>query len=466
MRVPFIAPLTDRTGALVKDGQMLNCYVERTEAGRTALVQRPGPELHTAYTAGTARGMFAWNDEIVTIIGTKIKHNNTNVTTVTAGSTIYWFGDIGSGDADKFLFLHDGTTGYYLEEGWTATPVTATAWVTTTALSKPYVDGVAVLDSYICTMNENGVVRNSEVVAVGETPNSWPADGYKTAESEPSKGVHITQHVNYLMLMKEHSIEFWYNAANAIGSPFNRADSGKMNFGCAGGRTVARLGDIVIFVSESGNGRSVMKVESMRPQEIGSKAINRIVQGATLTDAYAGMFRLSGHTFYSLLLPTAGVHLLFDIKEGFWMKWTNGNGDPWPYVFPTNDPNSEAVYFLHRTNGHVVKIDPDAFVFSDEGTAFVMESRTDYVDFGDPRFKEMSRHQVIADTMQTASGDLLIAYSDDDFGSFGAESTHAVSGRIQRWNMGRFRRRALRYRYSGTAGLRLFDADFDIEPIE
>lgn len=462
MRVPFVSPVSARNAAsLTKDGVMINCFTETTEAGEHYVTDRPGVATYYDLGTGTGRGCYYWRygttAQFLSIVGTTLYNGTTSIGTVGGTTEPYHFAECGVGT--KFLFFHDKTNSYYLTTAAALTTNTDTDFTTYT----PYAGGAVSVDSYVFAMvAATAQINNSSLLTGTVTPDTWTALDYITAEAEPDLGVHLTRHLNYVVAMKRRSIEFFYDAANATGSPLARVDGARKAYGCANSRTVARIGDILFFVgrtgSGSGSGRFVAKLESMQEELISTKAIDKILASADLDQAYASAFRVGGQTFYMLTLIGANVTLVYDVKEGMWHRWADASGNYWPYVFATSD-DTGTTYFQHLTNGNVVNL--TAATYTDETVAYTATVRSARFDFGATGWKVMSDLEV---TAEPATGTMSISYSDDDYATSSTPRTFDMTGRIWGKNWGKFRRRSFTFSHTAN-GARLIAADFEVKPV-
>lgn len=183
------------------------------------------------------------------------------------------------------------------------------------------VPGVAFLDSYVFVMDADGKIYNSDLEAF----TAWNPLNFITAEAEPDAGVAIAKHQNYVVALKSGSVELFYDAANASGSPLAKLSNAAIQVGCANGNTVAAINGGLAFVSRNKErGRSVhfFADGSIQPQDIGSDAVRRILNSADMTTAHWWGAKLGGQVFYVLNLVTESLTLAYDFKSGVWAQWT------------------------------------------------------------------------------------------------------------------------------------------------
>lgn len=451
MRLKLPQPIGARgANALTKDSVLINCYKETLENGSSIIVKRPGvQELYNFGTgAGTARGMKYWQGQYVTVFGTTVRLGTTSIGTI-AGTNPFTFVDVGVGT--NHLYMYNGGTNAYFITGSTLNTVTNTNFTA----EAPYQPTVASMDSYVFHINSNGRVFNSDLVVDTTTPQSWSALNFITAESEGDSGVAIARHINYVLAMKERSVEFFRNAAEPTGSPLAVIGGLKKEYGIVNGRTLTEIGGVLFFVGNSDKGYFLGKMESLRDDKISTKALGRILDSAVFTDAYASSFLYQDHTFYVLTLPTSNVTLVYDLKEGQWHRWADSSGNYWPYI--SADFGAGKIALQHLTNGKVVTIEPT--VWRDDGSDYTMTVRTDFLDFGSPKYKFMARLQMLVDT---GTAPIVCKYTDNDYGTYIGTRTLTNTRNYQDDAWGRFQRRAFEFTHTANEGMRLHALDMDV----
>lgn len=179
------------------------------------------------------------------------------------------------------------------------------------------VRGIVYLDGTYYVMTPNGSIYGSDL----ENPYSWSALNVIRALSEPDDGVCLTRQLNLIVAFGQYSTEFFYDAANAVGSPLSPYDSNFLEIGCAHAYSVTQADNDVIFMSQGKQrGRQIQILKGTVPTAISTPAVNRILDDDPLTSVSAFYINLSGHSFYILCLST--VTLVHDFTSGQWATWT------------------------------------------------------------------------------------------------------------------------------------------------
>lgn len=232
---------------------------------------------------------------IVTIAGaTQAEYNGSHVVTVSS--------------ATQFTFPVTGTP---------ATP--ATGAITATG-GRTTVPGIVYLDGYFFVMDENAVIYNSAL----NNPAAWNALDFISANIEPGAGVALAKSQNYLIALKSWSTEFFYDAANPVGSPLSPVISAFTLVGCASGDSVANIDGTIAWVSKTRQkGRAVHIMSGLEQKKISTPDIDRILNYGDLADVYSYGVKVSGHSFYVLGLRDLGITLAYDLTSNTWAQWTS-----------------------------------------------------------------------------------------------------------------------------------------------
>ena len=215
------------------------------------------------------------------------------------------------------IVVTDATHFTYTVTGTPATPATGTI---TAKGGRTTVPGIVYLDGYFFVMDENAVIYNSAL----SDPTAWNALDFISANIEPGSGVAIAKAQNYLIALKSWSTEFFYDAANPVGSPLSPVMNAFTLIGCASGDSVASIDGTIAWVSKTRQkGRAVHIMAGLEQQKVSTPDIERILNADALTNVYAYGVKISGHTFYVLGLKDSGITLVYDFTSQSWALWTS-----------------------------------------------------------------------------------------------------------------------------------------------
>lgn len=261
-----------------------------------------------------------------TVSVSSITRSGTTATVTTSAAHPFATGDsvliAGAAQADyngtKTVTVTDSTHFTYTVSGSPTTPATGT--ITARGGSKRTVPGIAYLDGTFYVMDEQARIWGS---ALGDG-TSWSALNFVTAEHEPGAGVALGKSQNNVIAFKEWSTEFFYDAANATGSPLSPVQNGFNLIGCASGHSLATVDGVLVWVSQSRQkGRSVYAMSGLEAVPISTPDVERVLNRSTLETVHSYGLKLAGHTFYVLTLVDLDVTLVYDFSSKVWATWSS-----------------------------------------------------------------------------------------------------------------------------------------------
>jgi hypothetical protein len=109
-------------------------------------------------------------------------------------------------------------------------------------------------------------------------------------------------------------------------------------------------------------------------------------EGYILSDAAGDFFKVMGHSFYSLHLPTQSETPVYDFRSGlwqYWAYWNSGAGEHqrWKGNCVAAAPAWGKVLVGDRANGKVYSLDTETY--QDDGDTIKTLVRTGHMDRGD-----------------------------------------------------------------------------------
>jgi len=493
---------------------------EVTDSKKVHLVKRPGLTQSTQILAGggTARGLIYWDSAYYAVIGDKLYENATAKQTL-ATST----GEVGFMKFDnagvEYLFLCDGTNAYVINAAGTVTQVNQTysAWaaataksvgdrviptvvngyyyeVTATSGSAPYTTAPVTQPTWPITIGTTVVDNELTWTCMGEyggfpTPHiptpefidgymllpaynsgdiynsdvdniyGWGGGNFVSAEMWPDVIVRLARQNNQLVAFGAQSTEFFYNAANASGSPFNRNEGTILQMGCCAPHAIYENERFLLFVgqSESG-GRAVWMVEGFSPKKVSTESIERILDaaGSAIGTVKGFGLRTKGHLFYVINL--AATTLVYDVEEKVWHEWSTNVATAhttFTYNYQTDIGTGKSA-LLHNTDGYVYLLDP--LVYQDNATAILADAYTQKYDGSTMNRKFMHNLNVVGDLGSTYT----IRWSDDDYVTWNSFFTLSTT-RPFISRLGSFRRRAFHIRHTANEDFRLEAIEFEVD---
>lgn len=517
VRVPLAGHTMYRNTSLNKDQRFLNCYQESVkdelaDKKKSFVVKRPGLTSNHSTETATARGLTYFNGKFYAVVGNSLYENDVDIYTLATSSGPVGFESFDS-EGLNYLFLCDGTDGYVIDTSSVVTKVNVTysAWQASTnyALGDkriPTVDngyyyevtadsgssggseptwptaiGSTVVDSGItwtCAGSYGGFpsphiptpqyidgymllprsgsadVHNSDV----ENVFGWGSGNFFTAEMWPDNVVSLIRQNNMLITLGSYSGEFFYDAAQTGGSPFQRNESAALQMGCVAPYAVFEEEKFCVFVGQSRTGgRAIWLIEGFQPKKISNEFIERILdaEGTNLASATGYGLRTAGHLFYVLNLTN--TTLVYDIEEKVWHEWRTGTG-AFEYWFMT-DKEDGYPYLLHKSSGAVVKMSPT--VYQDVSADINVDIYTNLVDFDTMNRKFMHNMTVVCD--QQANDSITVYWTDDDYSTWSSGKTLSRDSRAFFSRCGAFRRRAFRIAHTGNYPFRAESIEAEVD---
>jgi hypothetical protein len=462
-RFSFIGSPQQRDGTYAKDQRFLNMYPELikspiSDGKKYYLKKRPGLNQFQTFPAGNANGLFLWatNNTYYTYIGTTLYAGTTAIITGLSGGTggFVEFRD----DSEDLLFFCDGI------RAWTIDPNSYPTQVTDPNLPTPHLPYPIFMDGYIFLVaTGTQTIHNSNLL----DPTTWPVDGFIDAEMYPDNIVALAKQQNYVVAVGTQSIEFFYDNANATGSPLQRNAPAVSQFGSPAPYTVNQTETELILVGSTGNGgRTVWIVQGFQPTEIGNEPIREALdnEGSNLVNAWAFTIQISGHKFYVLSLVSAQRTFVYDFEEQMWHEWSSGNGTV-PSVFAYRyaaDSLAGTPVLLGVSTGIEATLDPMAY--TDLGQPINCLVVTAKIDFDTIMRKRIYRLSLITDS---PNGDnntpMTVSWSDDDYNTFTSGVTLNINASYPTiTQLGYTRRRAFQFVYQNPYPLRMEAFELDI----
>jgi hypothetical protein len=339
-------------------------------------------------------------------------------------------------------FTTDGTGTITANTGGPTTTI-AEATSTLNSFPTPHVAVPTFIDGYILLAKGSDVYN-----CVLDEPTRWDSSNYLTAEMFPDAIVSLARQNNQVVVFGEHSIEFFYDAANINGSPLARNDSTTIQIGCAAPYILYQNENTFMFVGQSeAGGRAVWQVTGFQPKRISDEYVDRIVDAETdMSDCRGFGLRTMGHLMFAINLTTLGRTLVYDVDEKLWHEWSSNVAGSHG-VFACNylaDNHLGAAYMLHISNGTLYKFDPTAF--QDDATAILVEIQTNKFDMDTYKRKFMHSIQMVGDRAATGNS-VDVKWSDDDYQTWSSTKTIALTDDFPSFaRLGSYRRRAFNIR--------------------
>ena len=466
-RIPLTQPIESRTGSFAKDSYSSNCFFETRDQKRE-LIKRPGlvsakqivSITPPAYTP--SQGLVAFNNKLVAVINNTVYQVDPNssyaVTTLGTTSSSTSQSYFVKTFLDTYLFFHNKVTGYLYNQAGSSVAMT-------TLPTAPYVSGAVYLDNYLFIGTSNNRIYNSNV---GD-PTTWDALNYLSFEQTTDTLVGIAKHLNYLIAFGAVSTQFYYDAANATGSPLAVASSYTSEIGCASGDSIVATSNTVLWIGATKtNSRSVYLLDGVSPIRVSTSSVDRHLEADNLGQVSAYCYTINGHTLYILTLHNTQKTLVYDLNEKMWYTWTQfsiqSNDQPYPGTY------QESYFrpaFFAALGGVAYTLDDDTATlyyfdvntYRDNNQPIYCRTVTDIIDNGTTKRKFYGRLEIIGDKV---AGTMQVRHSGDDYNTWSSyRSVDLNAPRSQVYLSGADRRRAWEFLSTSNCSLRLDGAEVD-----
>lgn len=338
-RIQWAQTISTRDSSMTADAIMYNYYASKNSDGRIFSERRFGLQPVFTATPAAGLGLFTFNAQTLSIIGTTFFVNGVSTGTVNGGSQ-YQFTLTGQGGTAVFL---KNNTNAYTWSGAVLTPVTDANYP---AVTTP---GVVWLDGYVMVQTPGGLVVNSNL----NTPAVWGALNTINGSLSPDPGAAIARLYNYVASFGKFSTTFFYDAGNTPpGSPLLPNISAAVNIGCVNGNSLVATENTIFWVGQTHQkGRKVYLMSGLTPQPISDEFIEKVLNADPLTTVYAYYIEINGGVFYVLTLPASNCTLAYSVVAQAWSRWSStALGTPVSAISASLDSSTGIVTVTLPTN--------------------------------------------------------------------------------------------------------------------
>lgn len=467
-QIRLVRELNSRGTNTNKDEDYINFYPEiiknrNTKENELYLVKRDGSsEFIASVAASSVRGMFFWEQQNQLFIAVSDDIYIYNATTGTLTTTLSTAFGTSSGHVGFCEFLYDdGSVKVVATDGTTLQTIDSSGTRVAGAdgdmpVHLPY---PVFLDGYLFIVKVSTAdIYNSNL----NDPLAYTAGDYITAEMIPDRVSWITRLNNYLVVTGNQSIEYFWDAANASGSPLQRNDTPVKLTGLLGG--MATIGNKVFVVASNNESQpDIFILEDFKLTPIGTEAIRRHLASITITGNHtiqAAVVSRAGHDLY--VFNTGSACYAFDIESKLWARWTWQNSSNFALENSVNAVTGGGykTFFSLTSDSAIYIFSPT--VYQDDGTTFPATLVTDNEEFDSYNQKTMHRATIWADKPSASSTGTLY-WSDDDYQTWSTGASIDLYHEMpSAYRLGRFRRRAFKWTYTQNQPHRIKQLEVDI----
>lgn len=407
-----------------KDEDYLNVFLEDVKnkyAGdsRQFLMKRAGSTLAIpSVVSNNIRGSFYWADQsklfYATTTDIQVHNFNTGTTTTISGVFATTTGTVGFTD-----YIYDnGTIVLIASDGAKLVKIDTSNAVTTCTdpdLPSSFDPNIVFFDGYIFLVKSNtGDIYNSDP----NDPMSWTPGNFINAEIEADYVHRIAKINNYLVAFGTNTIEYFWDAANATGSPLQRNDIPVKRIQYIS--SFARDGNNIYFLGRSYNGAiHIYKMQDFKCDPIDTGSLIRYfnAQSGDYSSFLGGIIAFQGHTFY--WLSGADRTYIYDINSELWTRVAYQLNNTFDFVtshsLTTATDDFTSYFILNDGTTNWYKFDEN--LYQDNGIDFQCVITTEQADFGTMNRKSMYRLTVVGDR-PPVDATMYIQWTDDDYQTF------------------------------------------------
>jgi hypothetical protein len=456
-----------RTSGFSKDPDYLNVFFEVTKNKTTHenvydIFCRPGLQAFSASLQSTTirqvyywesqEKYFIWIDDDIQIVDT----SGTILTTVTSAL------GTSSGDVAVTEFLYDdGSVKLVFTDGTSLKTIDSSYTVVASAdadLPTPMKVALVFLDGYLFVVKAGTFdIYNSDL----NDPLAWTAGNYISAEMVPDPLNYIAKLNNYLVAFGSSSIEYFWDSAEATGSPLSRNDTPVKYNGFLGG--FATLGNKIYFIGNSNESTpGIFVLEDFKIKQITNESLQRQLEATTTTyTQYSGcVVSFLGHNFYLL---TAGIYTYaIDLETELWTRWAIAGGMDLNVKFSTNSKTTSTYLPVVYISGQQILHKFISTATTDSGSSYTWTIVTGIEDFDSYNQKVINRLTVYGDR-PSDNTTMSISWTDDDYQTFSTAQTVNLNQELPCiYQCGSFRRRAHKLTCTPTVPFRIRYLELDI----
>ena len=487
-------------------------YAE-TRPAVVAYEHGPGePEVGTA--SGGARGIFYWETASTLLIAHRDtvyqgQYGATLATIPLGKEPVYWAEFSGhTSTVDAVLVMSNPEGNTLTKFTWNGTSISSsdlTPNLPTELVEEGIVGGVVALDNFLFLMSAAGKIYNSNLGKVDE----WDGLNFLTTERAVDPGVYLAKQQEHLVAISSSSIEVFYDAANAVGSPLKRRDDVSFLTGALDHKKVHTNGEKIFFIGSSRLGSfGVYLLERLQLQQVSYQSLDAWIQDTLIT--YKKEFILTSGTlgehyflYMTSVTPDDTNHLykpintaVYDLTAQLWVRFktkiteVEGYDESFPLMAITErlgkDAGGQTLLFVDGTLARYELEAKGTDVFTTFGPYVTLDGTVDgeneywdagYVvsfggdiiwpinphvvteewDGGIYTYKFISRLAVVGrarPNLLDSEGNIVVSYSDDTFTTWSHDRYTPAHNKWMYTRMGKTKRRSFFVGYEGVDHVR------------
>lgn len=438
-----------------KDERYVNCMMI-TQGDKNYVVKRPGFATNNTPASGNVgSAILVWTGQgngtkVISAFGatnSTIYDGTTSLGAITGKAFAITETFVGT-TATLLVSSSDNTAWYYDVATGSMTKISDVDFPGNAG--KTLAGTFANLDGYAFIMDSTGALWNSDLNSV----TAWTATSFVSANAYPDKGIGCIRYKNQIAAFGSESIQFFYNAGNAVGSPLLRVDNATIKVGAINASSLAQIADVLFWVGGSPQGGCTVYMFDGSVQRISNPEQDFQLSLAGPDNINMSTFRCYGRSF--VLVTANATTYVYCLEDKRWHEWSTTT-PLWFRMAGLSTGTQVLTYSVSNvsTSGKVFVINPTSLTFQDNGEAFTSTIQTGSVDLDTQNMKNWEELEIICD-VEPSTSTLTIGYTDDDYVSYTTWGTVDISSANRRiFRMGNSRKRAFRLTHASNTQFRL-----------
>ncbi len=420
-----------------KDARYVNCFKhtvndEAQARKRVYCIKRSGLQsLNTPQAGSIGTAILVWTGQgtgtkLLTAFGgtnssiydgtTRLTTNNADTTVITGKAAT--ISETVITNTPTIYITSTDSTGWYYTDAGTVTKISDAQYPGNAGLT--LAGGGAHMDGFTFQMDTRGGIWNTDLNSI----TSWTATGTISANIYPDQGRGCIKFKDKIIAFGSESMEPFYNAGNATGSPLTRIAHMAQKVGLVHSDALTSISDNLFWVgSTPQGGLSVYQYDGslsrISPPEV----------DAVLLLAGAGAVKLTALRDYGLsfiIVKASSTIYCYCIEEKFWFIVTSQLG--FVRYAGLSSGTSQVVYGVSElsTSGKVYTINPQSKVFQDDSVSFSARWQMQNIDPGNGKWVTYDRAELVGD-IESSSSEVSLVWSDDDYVTYSNPRTLDMS---------------------------------------
>jgi hypothetical protein len=455
-QLPFSGAYNSRRASTTKDERYINCFFTET-GGRKYIVKRPGWATNTTPAAGSiGTAILVWSSQGT---GSKIisAFGGTNSTIYDGTTSLGAITGKATGIAEFFIsstptigISSSDSTGWYYDAGATVAVPTKIADADFPGNAGKTLAGTFCnIDGYTLICTTDNKLWASDINSI----TAWTANNYGATNAYPDPTVGAIRVKNQILVFGTQSLEFWYNAG-LTPFAFARSEAATVKIGACSADAITQISDVAFWCGSAPEGGLSVFQFGDSVTRISTPEVDQSLQTAGSGAISLSAIRIFGLSFVIVTYSSTNAWV-YCLEDKRWHEW-NSTVELWYKTTGASvGSGTMPIYAISKdsTSGKVFKIDPNSFVYQDNGGAYTATAQSGN-DSGS-NWKFYDELNIAADTESTTST-LNVYTSDDDYATWVLWDSRDLSGNMPKLTRGgSSQRRAWKFTHADNTAFRI-----------